>query len=115
LKGNNSQKAVDFLNQLTHEYIRQGLEKKNQIAINTILFIDGQLLEIRDSLNTNETVLQNFRTNNQIMNLDAQAQQIYNNITELEKEKAVLLVKAKYYNNLKEYILSARRNPLRWF
>ena len=38
------------------------------------------------------------------MNLDAQSQQVYTSITELEKEKAVLLVKAKYYNNLKEYI-----------
>ncbi|HNW53329.1 MAG TPA: GNVR domain-containing protein, partial [Bacteroidales bacterium] len=104
LKGNNPQKAVDFLNQLTREYIRQGLEKKNQIAINTILFIDGQLMEIRDSLNTNENVLQNFRTSNQIMNLDAQSQQVYTSITELEKEKAVLLVKAKYYSNLKDYI-----------
>ncbi len=104
LKGNNSQKAVDFLNRLTMEYIRQGLEKKNQIAINTILFIDGQLGEIRDSLTTNENVLQNFRTTNQIMNLDAQSQQVYTSITELEKEKAVLLVKAKYYNNLKSYI-----------
>ena len=104
LKGNNSQKAVDFLNQLTREYIRQGLEKKNQIAINTILFIDGQLGEIRDSLNTNENVLQNFRTSNQIMNLDAQSSQVYTSITELEKEKAVLLVKAKYYNNLRDYI-----------
>jgi len=104
LKGNNSQKAVDFLNQLTREYIRQGLEKKNQIAINTIIFIDSQLSEIRDSLNTNENVLQNFRTSNQIMNLDAQSQQVYTSITELEKVKAELLVKSKYYNNLRDYI-----------
>jgi tyrosine-protein kinase Etk/Wzc len=110
LNGNNPEKSADFLNQLSREYIRQGLEKKNLIAINTIMFIDGQLKEMRDSLRINENVLQNFRTNNQVMNMDAKIQDNFNNISELDKEKAQLLIKSKYYKNLKEYIETNKDN-----
>lgn len=58
----NVEKATDFLNTLTTVYMERGLEKKNQIATNTISFIDDQLLGITDSLRTAETVLQDFRT-----------------------------------------------------
>ncbi len=39
------QKEVDFINKLLDVYIENGLSEKNQIAQNTINFIDEQLLE----------------------------------------------------------------------
>jgi len=104
LKGNNIQKAVDFLNSLTSVYLKKGLEKKNRIAINTIQFIDNQLLEITDSLHFTESKLQNFRTTNKIMDLSFQAQKAYEKMHDLEEQKAVLIVKSQYYNYLEEYI-----------
>jgi hypothetical protein len=44
MKNPNAEKAADFLNMLTSVYLRRSLEKKNQIATNTINFIDAQLL-----------------------------------------------------------------------
>jgi capsular exopolysaccharide synthesis family protein len=104
LKGNNIQKSVDFLNTLTSVYLKKGLEKKNRIAINTIQFIDNQLLEITDSLHFTESKLQSFRTTNKVMDLSFQAQKAYEKMQNLEEQKAVLFVKSKYYNYLKEYI-----------
>lgn len=104
LKGNVIQKSVNFLNQLTQQYIDCGLNDKNEVAINTIDFITNELLGIADSLNVTEGDLQDFRSNNQIMDIDFQSQKIFEFMKELEQEKAVLVVKSKYYKNLKEYL-----------
>ncbi|HEX3006113.1 MAG TPA: hypothetical protein VHO90_00700, partial [Bacteroidales bacterium] len=59
LRGGNIDKMVDFLNTLTDEYLKKGIERKDLIAENTIKFIDTQVGEISDSLNYSETKLQN--------------------------------------------------------
>ena len=104
LKGNNVKKSVDFLNMLTYEYVQSGLDKKNKIAINTINFIDYELKGIADTLNYAEKSLQDFRTANEVMNIDFLANQIFEQMQELESQKAVLIVKNKYYNHIKNYI-----------
>lgn len=105
MKGKSIQKSVNFLNQLTQEYLDRGLDKKNEVAINTIDFISTELLGIADSLKVTERELQVFRSSNQILDVDFQAQQAFEYMRELESEKAVLLVKSMYYENLKTYLL----------
>lgn len=104
MKNPNSKKAADFLNMLTNVYLRRSLEKKNQIATNTIDFIDAQLLGITDSLQMAESNLQRFRTTNEVMNFDFQTEQVFTMMTELENKKAELIVKNKYYIYLQNYI-----------
>lgn len=106
LRGNNERKLADFLNTLTSEYIQRGLEKKNQIAENTIAFIDEQLIEIETSLSKAEIDLQNFQTRNELMNIDYQSTRVFDLLKDLEKQKAELLIKAKYYKSLQSYIQS---------
>jgi len=104
LKNNNTQKAVNFLNMLTAVYLQRSLDQKNQIASNTINFIDQQLDVISDTLTVAETDLQNFQSDNEVMDLSFQAQQVYEYIQDLQKQKAELEVKSRYYHNLKNYI-----------
>lgn len=104
MKSTNSQKAADFLNSLTTSYLQRSLEKKNQIATNTINFIDDQLLGITDSLQMAESNLQQFRTTNEVMNLDFQSQQVFTMMNALQDKKAELMVKNKYYLYLRDYI-----------
>lgn len=104
LTGNNIQKTADFLNKLTEVYIRKGLEKKNSIATNTINFIDNQLADITDSLTFAENKLQNYRSSHKIMDLDFQTQQLFERLTSLQKEKAVLVANKEYYTYLTESI-----------
>ena len=82
----------------------RNLEKKNQIATNTINFIDEQLLGITDSLQMAEFNLQQFRTTNEVMNFDFQTQQVFTMMKELEGQKAELILKNKYYEYLRDYI-----------
>ncbi|NQU35784.1 MAG: hypothetical protein HQ521_21355, partial [Bacteroidetes bacterium] len=104
LKNNNTKKAVNFLNMLTSVYLQRSLDQKNQIASNTIQFIDNQLGVIADTLTAAENDLQTFQSANEVMDMSFQTQQVFEYIQDLQKEKAVLEVKSRYYNNLKNYI-----------
>ncbi|MCC7318449.1 MAG: hypothetical protein IT219_07935, partial [Bacteroidales bacterium] len=99
LRGNIKAKSADFLNKLTDTYVIRGLENKNIIAESTIEFIDAQLVSIQDSLQFAEIALQDFQTKNEFMNLDAQSQTVFDYLKELEKQKAEMVVKAKYYRS----------------
>ncbi len=105
MEGSNVKKMVAFLNSLTDEYLNRELEKKNEITRNTIEFISDELLGVSDSLAITERNLENFKSMNQVMNLNYQAQHIFEAMKTLENEKAVLLVKSKYYKNLKKYLV----------
>lgn len=102
--GTNRQKIVDFTNALLLEYVSRGLEKKNAVSENTINFIDRELSGIQDSLTNAEIDLQDFRTTNDLMNLDAQTSQVLSTIRALEKEKAEMDVNLKLYKRLQSYI-----------
>jgi uncharacterized protein involved in exopolysaccharide biosynthesis len=91
---------------LTREYLAQGLEKKNLIATNTIRFIDEQLMDISDSLRFSEMELQDFKSQNAIMDIDFQSQQAVDYMTRLEAQQADLKVKNMYYKSLKKYVES---------
>ena len=102
--GSNPKKIVDFTNMLMNEYVNRGLEKKNLVSENTIRFIDDELAGIQESLGSAESELKDFRKQNDLMNLDMQASQIYNNLQVLEKEKADMTVNVKIYKRLQDYI-----------
>lgn len=97
---------VDYLNKLMDIYIRSGLEEKNQIAINTIEFVDGQLNLIVNSLNEVELRLQNFRLQNKVIDISYEGNLIVQRIETLESERAVLEMKENYYIYLQNYINS---------
>ncbi len=105
IKSSIPEKAEIYINTLCTEYIAMGLEEKNQKAIRTIAFIDGMLEGITDSLNLIEDHLQGFRSNNQIINLDIETQEIAAQLSKLEEEKAVEKIKLKYYYYLQNYLI----------
>ena len=109
--GNNPKKIVDFTNMLMNEYVNRGLEKKNMVSENTIQFIDNELTGIQESLGSAESELKDFRKQNDLMNLDMQASQIYNSLQVLEREKADMTVNVKIYKRLQDYIKEQIDDP----
>ncbi|MCD4724682.1 MAG: hypothetical protein K8R63_07540, partial [Bacteroidales bacterium] len=103
-KGNNPGKMVDFLNMLMREYLVIELEDKSKISQNTIEFINRELVKIEDSLMSSENELRIFMTENKVMNLESQTDYLFSTLYGLQNEKAAFLVKAKYYDHLKQYI-----------
>ncbi len=112
LRGANINKMADFLNMTMEEYLIIELEDKNKTSENTISFIDNELSKLEDSLGNSERDLRNFMTENKMMNLETQTDFYFSNLHDLQNEKAALLVKAKYHDNLKEYIIKDEDNML---
>jgi capsular exopolysaccharide synthesis family protein len=109
--GTNKEKIVDFTNTLLNEYVARGLEKKNIVSENTIDFIDEQLGTIEESLSTAEKALKDFRTQNEFMNLDVQANQVFTTLQNLDKERAEMQVNVMIYKRLQNYIKEQIDDP----
>jgi len=112
LTGPNPIKITEFLNQLVLVYLNKDLEEKNRKAVKTIRFIESQISDIASSLNYTGSVLEQFRSQNQIIDLTFQGQQMYETLNRLENEKASGEIQRKYYAQLKEYIQNNRLTEL---
>ena len=102
----NARLATDFLNKLTEVYLGENLAAKNAIASKTIAFIDKQIAGIADSLSLTANNLESFRTKNKVMDINFLSQNVYTQMTQLQDQKAELMVKSKYYDYIKEYFES---------
>jgi tyrosine-protein kinase Etk/Wzc len=98
------QKAAIFINKHMEVYLQHTLDKKNLFATNTINFIDTQLAMISDSLGATELSLQNFRKENNIVDLSYQGQQLFEQSKILENEKAAFRIKKDYLGYLGDYL-----------
>jgi capsular exopolysaccharide synthesis family protein len=106
IKGTVPKKDVLFLDKLLDVYLRNELYKKNQFGMRTIQFIDHQLSGVTDSLKQVEGSLELFRVKNNIIDIGTTSENLTKNLDALEKEKAELEVKLKYY----KYILTTMKN-----
>jgi capsular exopolysaccharide synthesis family protein len=104
VSGSVPQQEADYLNKLMNEYIRYGVDNKNQTADSTIKFIDAQLKIISDSLKAAEKKLENFRLDNSFMDLSREGSLIQNRLEKFENEKTAFELQLQYYNYLSEYL-----------
>ncbi|MCQ2608434.1 MAG: polysaccharide biosynthesis tyrosine autokinase [Bacteroidales bacterium] len=100
IKDNVPEKATDFLNGLIEACIEKDLEEKNKTSQKSEEFINSQLTQITDSLMFAETNLEEFRSNNKIVNLSDEGSLLYKKLEEQEKNKSTLDIRLKYYNYL---------------
>ncbi len=103
-------KAQMFINRHLEMYLQRTLDKKNQVATNTISFIDGQLTTIADSLDITEVNLQDYRRNNQVVDLSFQSQQLFEQTKELDNQKAQIKMKDDYFKYLIDYLAANRES-----
>lgn len=106
LSVNNVDKGKDFVDKLAHNSVEYTLDKKNQIANNTIKFIDSQLIGVGDSLSVAKSMLENFRSKNEMMDVSMQGQLIIGKMQALQDVKNQLQSAIDYYNYLVDYMKS---------
>jgi capsular exopolysaccharide synthesis family protein len=104
LTGNNRQRITDFLNSLNAAYLGKSMDKKNKTALSTIDYIDSQISDVADSLNYAEAKLRNFRSAEGVMDLNFQGQQVFEQLNNLENDRAAIVVQKKYYEYLNNYL-----------
>ncbi len=104
------EKLVNYLNAFCKEYIQYGLDIKNQRAENTMVFIDGQIQRILDSLTSVEKQLLHFKTSNEIIDLSQKGQLAFEKIKQYHQEKSKLDFKKEYLYYLLEYVNDHTKN-----
>jgi capsular exopolysaccharide synthesis family protein len=110
IKDRTHKKNIAILNKLTEIYIRNGLNDKNLMAINTILFIDNQLTIIQDSLTYIENQLEEFRKQNPNIDIADEDYGTYFQKQKLDNTLSEQSVNIKYYKSLLAY-LKNENNP----
>jgi capsular exopolysaccharide synthesis family protein len=106
LKAKSPQKDIKFLNTLLDVYLENELNKKNQLGLKTIQFIDDQLSGVSDELKQVEGSLESFRSRNNILDITTTAENLTRNLDKVETDKSILELKLKYY----KYIAGALDN-----
>ncbi len=109
IKGLVAELEADYLNKLMEVYIRGGLEEKNQIAANTVKFIDQQLKNMTDSLKGAELRLQEFRTTNRVLDISREGNVLFDRVRQIQTDQSSIELKGRYYAYLKKY-LDERKN-----
>ncbi|MCQ2959309.1 MAG: polysaccharide biosynthesis tyrosine autokinase [Bacteroidales bacterium] len=100
IKDNVPEKATDFLNGLIEVCIEQDLEDKNETSKRSEDFINEQLVQISDSLIFAESNLEEFRSNNKIVNLSNEGTILYKKLEEQESSRSQIDMRLKYYDYL---------------
>lgn len=108
MEDNSVRKGIDFLNALGTISVNYTLERKNQIANNTINFIDRQLVGVIDSLSAAQRVLEDFRSSNELMDVSMQGQMIIQQSQDLEAQRIELSGRLDYLKYLYNYIQDNR-------
>ena len=104
LKGHLLQKLADYLNASVQELQAYELREKNMMAVNTIEFIDSQLVAIEYDLKQSEAALEQFRAENLIVDLGSEAEQMLEYFIQLEEEKATLNLQRSFYRYVLEFL-----------
>ncbi|HEX2395417.1 MAG TPA: GNVR domain-containing protein, partial [Bacteroidales bacterium] len=110
LTGPNKDQICDYLNKLSQVYIQSNLDEKNTTSSNTIRFIDQQLRETIDSLQIAGVRLQNFRSANRIINISQEGNALFQQMEQLNTEKAEIDIQGRYFEYIKSYIDSKKHN-----
>lgn len=100
----NIKNGLAIVNAYMREYQLSSLEDKQQIAHNTLIFIDEQLDTLKRELGGVEKNLQQFREENKVFNTELQASQSLANYSESQKILVEQGVKIKVIDYLTQYI-----------
>ncbi len=101
ISDNVPQKTVDFLNELTNQFIKYGLNEKNRKSKQTIDFIDDQLSEVIDTLDIAGKDLTRYRARNKIVDLTQESELIVGKLVGLDNERSKEQSKYEYFLNLR--------------
>jgi capsular exopolysaccharide synthesis family protein len=97
-------RGVMFLDTLIAVYIENSIEQRLEVNQNTVYYIDRQLEEVTNILNTIEDTLQDFRERNVIINLDNEGDEIFGQYINFDNRKRSLQVQIEGLNDLESYI-----------
>lgn len=104
LESDQPERDIDYLNQLIAVYMQNKMNFQTETQKKSLQFIDKQLVGISDSVNSASSNFTRFKSQNQIVNIDAQGNQVMTTLKEIESDKVKNQMRLDYFRNLYEYI-----------
>ena len=98
------QRDCEFIDELAKIYLLQNLEQKNEVAENSIRFINEQLDNLQSSLQVSEGAMTNFRQENKFVDVNSYAGQLMGRIADYEQQQMALRLRETYFDYLIKYI-----------
>jgi capsular exopolysaccharide synthesis family protein len=94
-----------FLDTLSQQYIEYTLKSEYDINDRTITYIDKQIDEVSGTLSEYESDMEQFMANKNILDLNKEEQQYYNELVKYDTEKRKLELMIESVNSLEAYVL----------
>ena len=102
------EKAQDIVNNIDSVYLFQTLEKKNQVNIQTLRFLDDQLDSTAHRLEMSESEVENFIKRNRAVDIKSAVGKTVEEITELNKAKLEINLELAQLNDLQSLVAGNR-------
>lgn len=100
-------KAVDFLNTLINNYIENSIEVQKTVNENTVRFIDAQLTDVENQLNSVESNLESFQKSRTTLNLGEESGMLYQRVVDFDSEKARMNIQLKSVDMMYDYLTNS--------
>ena len=98
------QRDCEYLDKLAQIYLLQNLEQKNEVAENSIRFINEQLESLQASLQVSEGAMTDFRQENKFVDVNSYAGQLMSRISSYDQHSMELRLRETYFDYLINYI-----------
>lgn len=98
------QRDREFIDKLAEIYLLQNLEQKNEVAENSITFINEQLDALQASLQVSEGAMTDFRQENKFVDVNSYAGQLMSRISAYDQQQMTLRLRETYFDYLINYI-----------
>lgn len=105
-------RAKIFLDTLSKVYIDYTLEKEVSINENTLKYIEKQLSEVTQILDSIELELENYKAEQSILNISREEEEYFKQLAEFDKEKRLLKLRLESIYSLETYIITNDTEPL---
>ncbi|TKK70324.1 polysaccharide biosynthesis tyrosine autokinase [Ilyomonas limi] len=99
------QRGKAIVNELIAAYNRAAVVEKNILAANTLAFVQNRLQYVVQELDSVETNLQHFKTQNKIVDIDAQGKQFLQNVGENDQKIGDLNMQLAVLDQVENYVL----------
>ena len=100
----NAERGYDYLKQLAICYNRQANADKNEIAYKTEEFINARLQKISDELGATESQLEEYKRNNNLIQLKMDASQTMNQVNQYYSQLVEATTQVQILDDLRKYV-----------
>ncbi|WP_194774688.1 GumC family protein [Pararhodonellum marinum] len=103
-------KGMDILNEVIKAYNQEAIEEKNEVALNTISFIDERLGLVTKELEDTEKYVEEFKRANNVTDINLDAQQYLENTTDYRNRTSELSNQIEVLSSIESYLIAQGNN-----